>query len=112
MDTITSVTEEYSCSELDNIKMKIENMSKQHHIEILKILKKNNCIKLNENKSGVFVNLAFLPKSTIDDIVQYIDYIYAQENTIRDLETQQNEFKNIFFNADEKDNVLYSSITR
>ena len=58
--------------DLEIMKNKIEKMSKKHHIEILKILKMNANVKLNENKSGVFVNLSFLPHDTIDEIQNYL----------------------------------------
>ena len=96
---------------LEDIKNKIEKMSKLHHIEILKILKKNNSIKLNENKSGVFVNLSFLPKNAIQEIIEYINYITIQENSILELETQTNELKkHISYEKDNKDSVLYNNI--
>ena len=76
----------------------IESMLKMHHIEILKIIKKDHNIKINENKSGVFINLSFLPQYTIDEILQYINYISDQENCLKSLETQKDDFKNTFFN--------------
>ena len=72
--------------DLEKIKMKIENMTKQNQIEILKILKNHNNIKLNENKSGVFINLSFLPKIVLEELTKYIHYIDDQENSIRHLE--------------------------
>ena len=87
----------YTTFELDKIKIKIEGMTKHHHIEILKILKKTPSIKLNENKSGVFVNLSFLPQSTIQEIVKYMDYIFEQETSIEKIEKQKSDFKTEFF---------------
>jgi hypothetical protein len=103
-----------STFELEKIKLKIESMSKHHHVEILKILKKNTNVKLNENKSGVFVNLSFLSKSIVDEIVSYIGYINDQETTFRHIETQKEDFKNTFFlEKEDKDNVvLYSSLIK
>ena len=98
---------------LEKIKTKIESMGKNHHIEILKILKKYNNVRLNENKSGVFINLSFLQKNVIDEIIKYIDFIGVQEDSIRYLENQRDEYKNIFFidEKQDKDNeILYSSI--
>ena len=96
--------------ELENIKKQIESMSKLHHIEILKILKTASSIKLNENKSGIFVNLSFLPKSVLEEIKKYIDYIQVQETSISQLETRRDEFKNTFFvDKEDKDNtILYN----
>jgi hypothetical protein len=89
-------------------------MSKMHHIEILKILKKNGNVKLNENKSGVYVNLSFLPKDTISELEYYLNYIEDQETSLIILENQKEEFKNSFFIEKEvKDDMLcYSSISK
>jgi hypothetical protein len=94
--------------ELENIKKQIEQMDKSHHVEILKILKQNNSITLNENKSGVYVNLSFLPENTLDDVKKYMKYINIQEDSIQLLETQQTNFKNTFFHCEQeyKDNAL------
>lgn len=95
---------------LNEIKDQIESMSKMHQIEILKILSKNPLIKLNENKSGVYVNLSFLPNESIVEIQQCIQYILEQEKSLQNLELQKDKFKNTFFL--EKDNkeetLLYS----
>jgi ACT domain-containing protein len=86
---------------VEAIKKTIESMNKYHQIEILKILSKNLC-KINENKSGVYINLSFVSKETIDEMKEYIEYIKQQEDSINTMETQKDEFKNAFFT--EKDN--------
>jgi hypothetical protein len=87
---------------LENMKTSIENMSKYHQVEILKILSKNLC-KINENKSGVYVNLSFLPNETIDEMEEYIHYTKEQEENLKTLEYQKEEFKNAFFNSEKQD---------
>ena len=82
---------------LITIKDKIERMPKNNQIEVLKILKKYQNIKLNENKSGIFVNLSFLSKEILGEIHQYVNYVNDQENVINTIETQKQEFKNAFF---------------
>ena len=82
---------------LSSIKYKIEKMPKNNQIEILKILKKYQNIKLNENKSGIFVNLSFLSKEILDEIDKYVNYVNDQETVINTIETQKQEFKNTFF---------------
>lgn len=84
-------------SVLETIKSKIEMMDKKHHIEVLKILKKNPAIKLNENKNGVFVNLSFLPKESVEDLEKYIHYIDDQESSLLTVEYQKREYQNAFF---------------
>jgi hypothetical protein len=83
--------------ELESIKQCIESMDKMHHIEILKILKKNPSIKLNENKSGVFINISFLPEETMSDIKEYINYIKDQESSLKSMESQKESFKHAYF---------------
>jgi len=78
---------------IENIKNRIEKMDKIHHIEILKILKKYNKVRLNENKSGVFVNMTFLNKEIIDEIVRYLDYVNEQEQYINVVENLQENLK-------------------
>jgi len=83
--------------DLETIKRKVESLAKINQIDILRILKNSSGIKINENKSGVFVNLSFLPKQTIDEIIQYIQYIQEQETALQLVESQKNAFKNEFF---------------
>ena len=71
------------------IKDKIEKMPKNNQIEILKILKQNQAIKLNENKSGVFINISFLPKETIEELAKYVKYVCDQESVINEIESQK-----------------------
>jgi hypothetical protein len=105
----TETSEDMNCTPifLENIKTKIESMSKPHHIEILRILKNNSSIKINENKNGIFVNLSFLPKNTIDEITKYIEYIDIQESSIMSLETKKEGYKTTYFmEKEDKDNTL------
>jgi hypothetical protein len=99
---------------LENLKQTIEKMNKYHQIEILKILSKN-LSKINENKSGCYVNMSFLPKETIDELDNYISYIEDQEETLVTMEYQKEEFKNAFFiEKENKDNltISYSSLNK
>lgn len=80
---------------LNTLKMKIENMSKQHNIEILRILKKYNGVKLNENRSGIFVNLTFLNVAILEEIETFVEYIIEQEHTIQSVEQQKNECREL-----------------
>ena len=91
--------------DLECIKQKIESLGKIHQIEVLRILKNSPGIKINENKSGVFVNLSFLPKPTIDNITQYMQYIQEQERTLQMIESQKNTFKSEFFKEEMNERV-------
>jgi len=99
---------------LETLKKTVEGMNKHHQVEVLKILTKTLC-KINENKSGCYVNLSFLPEDTIDAIKKYIDYANAQEESLITMEYQKDEFKNAFFvEKEDKDNmtISYSSINK
>ena len=84
----------YPINDIETIKRNIEVLSKTHHIEILKILKNFPEVKLNENKSGVYVNLTFLPKNVLDSIMEYLTYISGQEKMLEFAEIEKSFFKN------------------
>jgi len=89
-------------------------MSKYHQIEILKILSKK-LSKINENKSGCYINMSFLPEDTLKDLEEYVSYIKDQEESLETMEYQKEEFKNAYFiEKENKDNptVLYSSLAK
>jgi hypothetical protein len=91
--------------DLETIRQKVESLAKIHQIEILRILKNSPGIKINENKSGVFVNLSFLPKDTIDSITHYIQYIQEQERALQMIESQKNAFKTEFFKEEANERI-------
>ena len=76
---------------------RINHFDKLHHIEILRIIKNDPTITINENKSGVFINLSILPDSIIHEIQTYIEYIDDQENMLTPLEIKKEDIKNTFF---------------
>ena len=84
--------------EMNYIKDKIENMNKFNQIEILRIFNKFN-VTLNENKYGVHINLADLPKDLNDELNNYIKYVNEQELTLLNVEKQKETFKSAFFNS-------------
>ena len=61
-------------TELKQLKEQIEKLNKINQTDILKILRDSNNVILNENKSGVYVNLTYCPQNTIDEIIKYLDY--------------------------------------
>ena len=92
-------------SKLENLKEKIEALSKFQQVEILKILSKNMC-KLNENKSGIFVNMTFLETDAIDEIEKYMSYVEDQADTFQTAEYQKEEFKNIILEHDQPEDTI------
>tara|TARA_Y100001970_G_scaffold293083_1_gene437636 strand:+ start:5499 stop:5897 length:399 start_codon:yes stop_codon:yes gene_type:complete len=82
--------------ELDKIRKIIELLNKSHHVEIAKILKKNN-IKLTENNNGIFINLNNIANSIIIQIKEYINFIKNQEKLINIDESKKETLENIYF---------------
>lgn len=91
------------------MKMIIETWTKKHQIEVLRIINEETPSIINENKSGIYVNMTFMTNKIIDKLREYIEYVQDQESMLKPLETQKEDFKNTFFIEKEvKDNILYS----
>ena len=90
-------------NDLNCLKEKIEELSKFHQVEILKILKKDETITINENKNGIFINMTSLKDSVITELGDYLKYVNKQEKQLNDIEVQKNELSNTYF-KDNKDN--------
>lgn len=90
------IMNEINIVELNLIKDGIDKMVKINQVEILRILKKNPKINLNENNYGVHVNLSDLPYETIQEIKNYINYVNTQEKNLNHIELQKNNMKNLF----------------
>tara|TARA_B110000967_G_scaffold4816_1_gene4769 strand:- start:8301 stop:8573 length:273 start_codon:yes stop_codon:yes gene_type:complete len=79
-------------NQLEALKKRIEILEPKHHIEILKILSTHSC-KLNENKSGVYINMTFFNDEIINDVNNYLQYINDQEERLKTVEYQKEIFK-------------------
>jgi hypothetical protein len=78
----------------------IENMNKFNQIEILRILKNDTTVILNENKYGVHVNLSELNDQNLDQMYNYVKYVNAQQVSLDTAEKQKEAFKNTYFSKD------------
>lgn len=90
--------------ELNNIRKDCEKMTKFHQIEILKILKENDDIILNENNYGTFINMSDISINILEKIKNYIEYVNIQESHLNKIELEKTTIKNTFF---ESKNTLY-----
>jgi len=93
----------FSVSELNYIRVSIENMNKFNQIEVLKIFNKYNDVTINENKYGIHINLSDLNKKILDELNIYISYVKTQEITLSSIEQQKEDYKNTYFTKDIKD---------
>ena len=78
---------------LIQIKNEIEECSKIHQIEILRILSHDNSITLNENNNGIFVNLTDVSEDIIRKIKEYLQYVEKQKVGLTQLENIEEEKK-------------------
>ena len=97
--------------ELEKIKTRLEKLSKDHQLEILKIFNTSSGVKLNENKSGVYINLSFLPKEIISKLQNYLEYVQDQEKMLLLAETKKEDFVKAYFDADKEKPTIYASTT-
>jgi hypothetical protein len=91
-------------TELNFVRDSIEAMTKFNQVEILRILTKNKNVTINENKYGIHINLSEVNKVTINELKMYINYVNTQEIQLDQNEKQKENFKNIYFLKDVKDN--------
>jgi len=84
-------------SSLNDLKTKIESLSKEHQIEVLRELKNADDVVLNENNNGVFINLSQLQDKHIKILNTFISYIDTQNEHLSVIENKKDNIKEIFF---------------
>ena len=89
-------------STLIDLKDKIESMSKCHQIEILRILKKQNKVSINENNNGTFINLTELTGEIILKLCNYVKYVEEQQSDLLIVEQEKNRLENTFFKGNKE----------
>tara|TARA_A100000164_G_C21291275_1_gene489031 strand:+ start:65 stop:289 length:225 start_codon:yes stop_codon:yes gene_type:complete len=67
--------------ELKDLRERIHTLELCEHIEVLKILLKNN-VKYTENSNGVFVNMNKLTTNCLNDIRSFLSFIDNNLNKI------------------------------
>ena len=99
----TNETNNISYSDLNFIRDAIEKMNKFNQIQVLRILKKNEDVTLNENKYGIHINLSELEDTILKELTTYIKYVNSQETFLRGAEKEKEGYKNKFFQKDNKE---------
>ena len=79
------------------IKEKIELLSKQHKIELLRILSIIPEISISENNNGVFINLTQQNDIVFEKIENFLEYVNVQQKSLSFLEKQQDDIETEFF---------------
>jgi hypothetical protein len=89
------------------LKKCIEDMSKYHQIQVLKILRSNKNVVLNENNNGIFINLSEQSNEILLSLKEYASYVKDQLDDLSEFENKKQLLANKFF----KDNKeLYNII--
>jgi len=83
--------------ELTALRDNIENLEKHQHLQIVKIIQKNN-IDFTENRNGIFLNMKDLNEKTMKEIIQYLKYIEIQQKQLDTDENIKKTYANNFFN--------------
>lgn len=65
---------------------RIDKLNKEEHIEILKIILKQNNINYSENKNGTFLNMNDIDDNILKDVEQYVNYVNLKNKNISDIE--------------------------
>ena len=73
------------------INSKIEKLNKKQHIEILRIIAKDEKVNISENKNGSFINMNELNNEIINKIVEYLNYIETKEKELINIENKKNK---------------------
>jgi hypothetical protein len=79
------------------LKERIENMSKYHQIEVLRLLKKLPSVKVNENNNGSFVNLTEQTSEVINELIKYANYVDEQQSQLKKVEIEKEQIEQHFF---------------
>ena len=95
---------------LETLRLKIEKMPKDRHIQCLNILAKYQSIMINEPKYGnVNINLSCVPKEAIDDLLKFVYYVENQENALMLAEEQKKIYQEVFFNYESEQSQVGSN---
>jgi 7,8-dihydro-6-hydroxymethylpterin-pyrophosphokinase len=83
------------------LKERIENMSKHHQIEVLRILRKFPSVKINENNNGTFINLTeqLHTAEVISELEKYTNYVEEQQIQLKKGEIEKEQIEQHFFNS-------------
>ena len=89
---------------LIDLKSKIENLEKCHHIDILRILIKHN-VTFSENRNGIFLNMNHINSEGLVHINEYLNYIDNQEKLLNDTESIKKIYKATFFTKNSNESM-------
>jgi hypothetical protein len=75
------------------MKRQIEELSKPHQVEILRILTKHRCL-FTENRNGIFFDITRLDADIIRDITQYLKFCEESEKCLEERDNLAKQLRN------------------
>ena len=85
---------------LEELALTISNLSKDHHIELLRLIKQEEpTMVITENTNGSFINMNDLKESTLDKIQTYIQLNEKREEELIEHENLKNTIIESFNNT-------------
>ena len=84
---------------INSLKERIENMSKYHQVEVLRILTKFASVKTNENNNGTFINLTEQSPEVISELEKYANYVDEQQIQLKKGEIEKEKIEQNFFTS-------------
>jgi hypothetical protein len=84
---------------INALKERIENMSKYHQVEVLRILTKFSSVKTNENNNGTFINLTEQSPEVIAELEKYANYVDEQQIQLKKGEIEKEQIEQHFFTS-------------
>ena len=76
-----SIKDSCKIKDLKELREKINSLDNYEHLEILKIIIKND-VKFTENSNGVFVNMNKLDDKSLNEIKSFLNFINNNLNKI------------------------------
>ena len=100
MECLSIDVEQEEKIDLNALCANIESMNKFNQVAILKILKAEEDVVLNENQYGIHVNLTELSNVVLRKIHSYVQYVNTQQQNLEQAEKQKELFKNTYFDKE------------
>ena len=100
MECLSIDVEQDEKIDLNALCANIESMNKFNQVAILKILKAEEDVVLNENQYGIHVNLTELSNVVLRKIHSYVQYVNTQQQNLEQAEKQKELFKNTYFDKE------------
>ena len=82
---------------LQVLKERIEQMSKGHQIDVLRLLLNVEGVHCNENNNGTFVNLTSQSAAVILALEKYVNYVNDQQTNLSAVECEKERIEQMFF---------------